>query len=353
MSQFVVLMTDSPQDLRKWRAIWEKWPAREIYAHPNYLRLFETAQEKGACALFKSDNGTVIYPFFLRKIDAGIASTSTEPDLCDLTSPYGYGGAVVIDGINGAAIKEEFWTHFDVWCAQANVVSEFVRFSLFSESLLGFPGAIEERQENVIRSLDVSADDLWMDFDHKVRKNVKKAQRSGVTVEVEYDGSRFEDFYRIYLQTMDRRSASAGYYFPERFFQEIHRTLTGQFVYFHARHEGEVVSTELILVSEQSVYSFLGGTLEAAFDKRPNDLLKYEAMLWAAKQGKKNFVLGGGYAPGDGIFRYKRAFAPGGSVPFRVGRRILNHPAYDALVRERLSGNSSDVPERYFPAYRA
>lgn len=338
--------------------IWERWPAREVFAHPNYLRLFETEREKPACALFTSNDATVIYPFFRRKIDADFSPDFTNmgptvSGLCDLSSPYGYGGAVLTAGVNEAAVEKEFWTHFDAWCAQAKVVSEFVRFSLFSESLLGFPGEIEERQENIVRSLETSADDLWMDFDHKVRKNVKKAQRSGVTIEVDYDGRGFEDFYRIYLQTMERRSASAGYYFREQFFREIHMSLIGQFVYFHARHDGEVVSTELVLVSEQNVYSFLGGTSESAFDKRPNDLLKYEAMLWATKQGKKNFVLGGGYAPGDGIFRYKRAFAPDGSVPFRVGRRILNHPVYDALVRGRLSGNSTNVPEGYFPAYRA
>lgn len=348
MTQFSVLMTDSPQDVEQWSEIWERWSAREVFAHPNYLRLFESEREKAACALLTSGNGTVIYPFFLRKVD-----TNIFPNICDLSSPYGYGGAVVIDGANKTALEEEFWANFDAWCAESRVVSDFVRFSLFSESLLRFPGEVEERQENVVRALDMCADDLWMDFDHKVRKNVKKAQRSGVTVDVDYDGSDFESFYQIYLETMNRRSASSRYYFQEKFFREIHRSLIGQFVYFHARHAGKIISTELILVSEQSVYSFLGGTSEDAFDKRPNDLLKYEVMVWAAKQGKKNFVLGGGYAPGDGIFKYKRAFAPDGCVPFRIGRRILNQPVYDTLVREKSSENSSDVPAGYFPAYRA
>ncbi len=348
MTQFSVLMTDSPQDVEQWREIWERWPAREVFAHPNYLRLFESENEKAACALLTSANGTVIYPFFLRKVDTG-----RYPNLRDLSSPYGYGGAVAIDGANKTALEEEFWTNFDEWCAQSHVVSEFVRFTLFPESLLRFPGEVEDGRENVVRALEMRPEDLWMDFDHKVRKNVKKAQRSGVTIDIDYDGSHFEGFYQIYLETMDRRSASSRYYFEEKFFREIHRSLIGQFVYFHARHEGKIISTELILVSEQSVYSFLGGTSEVAFDKRPNDLLKYEAMVWAAKQGKKNFVLGGGYAPGDGIFKYKRAFAPDGCVPFRIGRRIMNQPVYDALVREKSSENSGDVPKGYFPAYRA
>lgn len=353
MVQFSVLRADNSQDVLEWTATWKRWPAKEVFAHPNYLRLFESEGEKAYCALFKSDEGTVIYPFFLRKIEPAVSSDAIDGEIYDIASPYGYGGAVVVETGNGATLAEEFWTYFDAWCRQVHVVSEFARFSLFPESLLDFPGEVEERQENVIRSLGASAEDLWMDFDHKVRKNVKKALRSGVTVEIDYDGSRFRDFYRIYLQTMDRRAASANYYFQERFFHELHRSLTDQFVYFHAYHEGEVVSTELVLISEQSVYSFLGGTLESAFDKRPNDLLKFEAITWATEQGKKNFVLGGGYAPRDGIFRHKRAFAPHGCVPFRIGRRILNHRIYDALVRAKVPGKWRDVPGDYFPAYRA
>lgn len=344
-------MGDSPQDVMQWREIWESWSSREVFAHPNYLRLFESEREKAACALLKSHNGTVIYPFFLRNVDTYGATSCM--DVHDLISPYGYGGAVVVEDVNRAVLEKEFWSNFDSWCGQSNIVSEFVRFSLFSEQLLDFPGAVEQKQENVVRSLDMSADDLWRDFDHKVRKNVKKAQRSGVTVDIDHDGSGFEDFYRIYFATMDRRTASPGYYFEKKFFQDIHQSLRGQFVYFHARHEGKVISTELVLVSEQSAYSFLGGTSEAAFDKRPNDLLKFEAIKWAAKQGKKNYVLGGGFTPGDGIFKYKRAFAPNGCLPFLVGRRIHNHAVYHALVRENASRNSRDFSEGYFPAYRA
>jgi lipid II:glycine glycyltransferase (peptidoglycan interpeptide bridge formation enzyme) len=115
-----------------------------------------------------------------------------------------------------------------------------------------------------------------------------------------------------------------------------------------------VVSTELVLISAENVYSFLGGTDSAHFEMRPNDLLKFEIMRWAKTAGKKNFVLGGGYTPNDGVFRYKQAFAPQGVVPFYVGQRILDPQSFERLVAERrrtapYAGESMD----FFPAYRA
>ncbi|MDE8668155.1 GNAT family N-acetyltransferase [Pseudarthrobacter sp. H3Y2-7] len=356
MSQFSVLTADSQYDIERWSEAWNRWPAREVFAHPHYLRLFGTHTEKAVCVLFESHNGTVLYPFFLRNVDAPYMKDIEYRGVRDIASPYGYGGPMVIESFNRKALAAEFWNHFDSWCERSNVISEFVRFTLFTDSLLEFPGEAEVIQNNVVRSLDLSAEELWMDFDHKVRKNVKKAQRLGVTIEVDLEGEFFDDFYRIYKDTMDRRSASSGYYFGEDFFRAIHESLSGQFAYFHARHEERIVSTELVLLSEENAYSFLGGTLGEAFDKRPNDLLKFEIMKWAGQNGKKRFVLGGGFAANDGIFKYKKAFAPSGSVPFLVGRRILNPVTYNALVEGSVARRTIDgappIPNGYFPAYR-
>jgi lipid II:glycine glycyltransferase (peptidoglycan interpeptide bridge formation enzyme) len=197
-------------------------------------------------------------------------------------------------------------------------------------------------------------DELWMDFEHKVRKNVNKARRSGVTVVVDPAGERLDDFLRIYNETMDRREAGGGYYFGRGFFERIGADLPGQHCYLHALHEGEVISTELVLVSEENVYSFLGGTDSRFFALRPNDLLKHEIIAWAKAQGKRRFVLGGGYEPDDGIYRYKLAFAPHGAVPFFAGTRVLRPDAYEALVRARAAAEPGWQPRPgFFPAYRA
>jgi lipid II:glycine glycyltransferase (peptidoglycan interpeptide bridge formation enzyme) len=195
---------------------------------------------------------------------------------------------------------------------------------------------------NVVRDLAPSANELWMDAEHKVRKNVKRARTAGVRIEFDAEGARLDDFLRLYSHTLDRNEASPRYRFPPEFFER----LPDERVYVHALLGDAVVSSELVLLSATNAYSFLGGTDKDVYAARPNDLLKWELILWLKEQGKRRFVLGGGYRDGDGIFRYKRSFAPSGLVPFYVGRRVLQRELYDELSA-RVGGNGD-----FFPAYR-
>ena len=114
----------------------------------------------------------------------------------DLVTPYGYGGAFR----TGEADARAFWRDFDAWAAEQRVVSELVRLSLFPERLLPYPGEREQRLVNVVRDLGPAGGELWMDYEHKVRKNVKKARRSGLRVEIDETGARLDDFVRLYEQ---------------------------------------------------------------------------------------------------------------------------------------------------------
>ncbi len=340
-------------DFENWSAVHREWPGREVYAHPSYVRLFAGERDEPMAVFAESPSGAVLYPFVLRPIDAPHLAAAA-PSSWDITSAYGYAGAFTIgEGVAAA----EFWAAFESVCRERGVVAEFARLSLFGQQRLAYPGNVEQKLTNVVRELDTPDEAMWKEFEHKVRKNVNKAQRSGVTIEVDETGARLEDFLRIYKTTMDRREAKASFYFPQSFFETIVRELPGQFAFFHALHEGRVVSTELVLVSADNTYSYLGGTEEAAFDLRPNDLLKVEVFRWSRGKGKQRFVLGGGYAPDDGIFKYKRAFAPNGLVPYFVGTRIIDEARYSALLEAHVAEGRRSCPgwspaPGFFPGYR-
>lgn len=351
---FHVLDAADQAQAQAWTNLWSTWPEREVHAHPSYVGLFAESGQRVLCAVQVAvDGGAILYPFILRPLEP----VDGYARVADIVSAYGYGGPQCWDLSDRDATARTFWESFDAWAEKSGVATEFIRFSLFPEQLVPYPGVLVERLDNIVVPLDVPEDDLWMSFDRKVRKNVKKAQRSGVTITFDETGSTLEDFLGIYFATMERRHASDGYYFSREFFETINKELSGQYAYFNARLEGKVISTELVLISESSVYSFLGGTDESAFDLRPNDLLKFEIIRWAQSQGKKSFVLGGGAVAGDGIERYKRAFAPDCVVPFQSGQRILKPELVDALVarkKREFEAGGHDWPEAsaYFPSYR-
>jgi hypothetical protein len=354
---FKVLDIKKTGDKAEWVEIWNRWPNKEVHAHPAYVELYLDDKSSGYCAALESDKGSVIYPFIGRDISKEPYGSVGSAPLKDIITPYGYGGAFCWDYTDKPALSELFWTNFSIWAATANVVSEVVKFSLFPDSLLPYPGARQTVMNNIIVDLSPAEDALWMGFEHKVRKNVKKAAREGVTVVLDDSGRQLEGFIRIYHGTLDRRSAKDSYYFDEMFFPKLNLSLAGQYMYFHAMHGGEIISTELVLISADSVYSFLGGTRGDKFSLSPNDLLKYEIIKWAKGRGKKHFVLGGGSQPEDGVYRYKRSFAPGGIKEFQVGTRVLDKELYGRLIdNRRVLEKHNNVDwnpvEGFVPEYR-
>lgn len=352
MTRFSILDAASVDDRQKWMAHWENWPDREVFAHPAYVALFCKPCQRALCAVLESDEGAcVLFPFIQRPLEQENWAKGRADGASDLITPYGYGGAYDLGG--GAAHAATFWEAFDAWCADHQVVTAFARLSLFDDQIIPFRGDVAEKGLNIVRRLDLDEEALWKDYAHAIRKAVNQARRAGLEVEVDLHGTRLDDFLDIYAGTMDRREASSSYYFPREFFECIIAELPGCFAFFHILSEGEVVSTELVLVSAHHIYSFLGGTRSEAFKQRPNNLLKHEVIRWGMAGGKTSFVLGGGYHPDDGIYRYKRAFAPDGAVAFKVGCRTFDAKAVEGLVEMRSARESAWSPAKdYFPPYR-
>ena len=215
-----------------------------------------------------------------------------------------------------------------------------------------YDGEIESRTHNVVRSLDLPIDDLWMDFKQKVRKNVKRARENGLEIIIENTDAHLRDFLDIYYSTMDRNNAQDSFYFSKGFYECINR-MKDNIMYFHVLQDEKIISTELVLYGAENAYSYLGGTYKEYYDLRPNDFLKFEIIKWAKEKGLKNFVLGGGYGADDGIFQYKTCLAPRGIVDFYIGRKIFNREAYDYLLNLRIKDNPICKEAAFFPQYRA
>jgi hypothetical protein len=355
VSSFRVLDSASPAELADWLALWHRWDGAEPFAHPTYLEGFLGEGERACCAVLVADEATVLYPFILRSLRM-MPWTRKLGDHFDLVGPYGYGGAFQSRELPDCGLR--FWREMACWCQARGVVSSFVRLSLFPDQVLPFAGEVARVSQNVVRTLGLTEEECWRDYDHKVRKNVRRAREAGLRCVEDPAGDRLDEYMAVYHGTMQRRSATTSYLFPREFYERLLHDRPGCVRLFHVLQGDRVVSTELVLVSSSYIYSFLGGTLEEAFPLRANDLLKHEIIGWGRQQGKAAFVLGGGYAPDDGVFRYKRSFAPGGVVPFYVGRAVHDSEVFAALVEarqryERDLGREWVPRPGFFPDYRA
>ena len=332
-----------------WDKIVKSFSDYDVFYLSGYSKAFmEESPKYGKPVLlyYEDEKNCAINVVFKRDIamDNNLTGKIEQGKFFDLITPYGYGG---------------FWGKIKDWnklnqtymdyCIKNQYVCEFVRFELFSDYYNHYNGEVETRTHNIVRTLELPLDEIWMDFKQKVRKNVKKANANGLSCIIENTGEYLDDFLRIYYGTMDRTDAEGEYYFSKNFFVNLNN-MKDNIMYFHAVYEGKIVSTELVIYGSENVYSYLGGTDRTYFDVRPNDYLKFEIIKWAKNQGLKSFVLGGGYGADDGIFRYKMCLAPKGEYCFYIGRKTFDKEIYDMLVDLRAD---DELNYNYFPVYRS
>ncbi|CAM5185053.1 hypothetical protein UACE39S_01444 [Ureibacillus acetophenoni] len=317
-----------------------------------YVKAFQLNGEGEPILFYYSDSNTntrAINVFMKRDI----ANTNYFSDRLpkntwfDISTPYGYGG-FLIEGENYQAVNAAF----DNYCINEGYISEFVRFHLINNYQEYYNGVKETYIRNVVRNLENPIEDMFMDFEHRVRKSIKKAMKAELEVVIDTSGERLNDFIEIYYKTMKRSNAKEAYYFSEGFFKTLNN-MNDNYVYIHVLYEGKVISTELVLYGSENCYSFLGGTDEEYFHLNVNNLLKYEIIKWAKNKGLKRFILGGGYGADDGIFNYKKGFAPNGIFDFYIGKKIFNKEKYNYLVQLRNMDKNFDEKSKFFPLYRA
>jgi CelD/BcsL family acetyltransferase involved in cellulose biosynthesis len=338
--------TDREQWLQRWRSC-----GREPFAHPSYCELFAGDEGRAVALVLDRQDGFALLPLIIRPLRA---LPWADEELYDAVSPYGYGGPF----FSGPDDAEAVLAAVGDWAARTDLCSAFLRLSLDLDLP---PGIRTPRTEvvgvsdNVVIDLRRTPEELWANYEHKVRKNVKKALRAGCSVRREERLSDVDSFLEVYTSTMRRRGAAAWYHFDRSFFTNLSDGLVDSYSVFSVLDgAGRVVSVELVLESDDYLYSFLGGTRVEAFPMSPNDLLKHEVVLHGQRTGRRGFVLGGGYEPGDGIFRYKRAFDPGGVRTFCAARVVGDGARYETLVAERDRRARRDPSGgNFFPAYRA
>lgn len=146
-----------------------------------------------------------------------------------------------------------------------------------------------------------SAEAQWGALDRKVRNQVRKAEKSGLTTTA--GGVELLDaFYRVFAHHMRDLGTPVLH---RRVFDAVLRALPGQARLFVVRHAEVPIAASLTLAFRGTVEVPWASALRAHNDKAPNMLL-YWAMLTAAiANGATRFDFGRSTA-GEGTFHFKR-----------------------------------------------
>jgi hypothetical protein len=323
--------------------------AASVFGSLGFARVQEeTGAGEARLLVAEAGGARLAYPLLLRPLEPlglGVPAGAR----CDAASPP-FTGPLVSGTLDPGAERELAEAIADALSA-AGVVAEFAHLHPWRARPALSGGAEPDRE---IVWVDVTLDPerlLSESYTHACRKNVRRAEREGVVVREAADDADVEAFHRIYTATMERNRAAPAYFFGLDYFLAIRRELGERARFALAERRGEVLAATLYLHDDEDVYSYLGGADHAHQRLRPTNAVVHESIAWARERGKRRLVLGGGYRPGDGIFRFKASFSPLRAT-LQLSRRVHLPSAYEELVTAWRARHGAE-PGGYFPAYRA
>jgi lipid II:glycine glycyltransferase (peptidoglycan interpeptide bridge formation enzyme) len=205
----------------------------------------------------------------------------------------------------------------------------------------GWRPAAQDAQPRFVFRLPLTgrtADDLWRGFSSQWRRNIKKANASGV--KVTFGGiSDISEFYRLLRMTQQRNGFDLGRQLPyfERQYRELNSELPGRLRLFLAVHDGDVLGAHILVNVGTQAWYLHGASADHNRSVRPSNALQWMMIRHAHARGATDYDMRGVKdcldpdGPDYGLLRWK--LGTGGHVAENLGEweLVLNRPVYLAF----------------------
>ena len=149
-----------------------------------------------------------------------------------------------------------------------------------------------------------SPNELFDGMSSSVRRALRKAERSGLTVEVTRDPHAMSEFYRLHNRTRRRHGIPPQ---PRSFFANIQQHLIDRglgFLVVASLASRPVAAAVFFHFGRNALFKF-GASEAAAQEHRPNNLVLWEGVKEAARLGASTLHLGRTDLEHEGLRRFK------------------------------------------------
>jgi hypothetical protein len=155
-------------------------------------------------------------------------------------------------------------------------------------------------------SVDLEADEdrMFARLDSPVRRAVRKAEKSGVTVEISQSLAAMKVFYSLHCKTRRKHGLPPQ---PFVFFQNIFEHILSKkqgMIAIASWRERPVAASVYFQLGARAVYKY-GASDEAFQHLRGANLVMWEAVKWHARQGATTLHLGRTSLGNEGLRRFK------------------------------------------------
>lgn len=189
----------------------------------------------------------------------------------------------------------------------------------------------ESRHVYWVVDLGSSEDDLWKRLDGNIRRQVRKAKRNNLQVEVGRDEKLVEPFYEMFSQFTHQAGTPV---FGKAFLQNVVNSFPEGYNVALVRHENQPIAGYFQLEMGDTVYGMWGAALPATLKLRPAYLALWAIMRDAVNNGFSQLDMG-------------RSPAEANASKFKGQWGGTSSPVYQTIMmkndQERSNSLSSEV----------
>lgn len=326
----------------------------DFYHLPEYLKLCGRYENGEPVAFYAEDGQSAcLIPLLVKRTPESLAAPSSW---CDLVSPYGYPCPLYTQQVDADRVSlflAAFQEASDELGASAALVRLHPLLDMPTENAMPLTACVRHGETASI-DLTLSEDEIWHQTRHDHRRNIRRLERLKF-VPVMDDWALYEDFMRMYRETMVRIGADRFYHFCDEYFKDLKRVLGDRLhLCCVLSPDGCPAAGGLFTAEGEIIEYHLSGT-DAYFNRlAPTKLMLHYLRAWGKQHGYSVLHLGGGAgAQKDSLFDFKAGFSRNRHT-FRTLRIVANERRYAALMLRagRPLNLPGDLAAPYFPPYQ-
>ena len=185
-------------------------------------------------------------------------------------------------------------------------------------------------------AIDKDEKEIFNNFKDNTRRNIRKAIKEGVEVQLYDSFDSLKSFYKLNCITRKRHGLPPQ---PFLFFKKIYEHIISKkkgFVSLAVYKKKVIAGAVFFHFGKEAIFKY-GGSDIAYSHLRPNNLVMWEALRWFINNDFINLNLGITDLVNEGLLRFKRSWGP--------KERIINYYKYDlknsAFIKDRFRTRTS------------
>ena len=359
-----LLVADDPADLRLWESLVDAASLPDVYYRPGYVMSYQAiGQGRATAVLVETANVRALLPLLLRPLNT-LPCSPGEPGY-DAVTPYGYGGLLLLDGVDRIA-SEQTGGVLDAlrdWCRENQVVSAHLRLHPVLRQEEWFVGELGDDYRLHLLAPTIAINlDCW-DSKNASISTLNRGRRSDLNFAQRHlrltwaDEYAKEDdlrkFHALYEQRMTELQAGEYYHFPFEYYWSLSKGLGTRLDVALAWLGDEPVGGSLFMTDRTLSHYHLSASNDLGRANKATTLILNGAAERARQMGCQRLHLGGGARGEDKLFTFKQSF--GGEVyRYACLALVCERLRHSQLVEKRVNSPYLPAPRtNFFPEYRA